>query len=265
MVASLSGQGDVVSIKEMTSMAKVAVTGASGRMGKAVIEAVEQADGVVVSATHDVGADLSVALQAADVVIDFTVHSFTDELLAVAHELKVPLVIGTTGHSDAQRAAIQDAGQSIPVVYAPNFSVGVNTLFWLTGKAAEILGNQHFDIEVTEMHHRHKIDAPSGTARRLLEVICESTGQSIDQDVDHGRLGNIGPRPTGRIGMHTLRGGDVVGDHTVMFAADGERVELTHKASSRMTFASGAVRAAQWLLAQKEVGVFDMQDVLGLR
>jgi 4-hydroxy-tetrahydrodipicolinate reductase len=143
-------------------------------------------------------------------------------------------------------------------------SVGVNTLFWLTIQAARILKQDTFDIEVTEMHHRHKIDAPSGTARRLLEILNEETGTSYHDDIAHGRLGNIGPRKPREIGMHTLRGGDVVGDHTVMFAADGERVELTHKASSRMTFASGAVRAALWL-QDKPAGLYDMQDVLELK
>ncbi|MFN5639004.1 MAG: 4-hydroxy-tetrahydrodipicolinate reductase, partial [Akkermansiaceae bacterium] len=137
-------------------------------------------------------------------------------------------------------------------------------LFWLTSQAARILKQDTFDLEVTEMHHRHKIDAPSGTARRLLEILNEETGTSYNEDIAHGRFGNIGPRKPREIGMHTLRGGDVVGDHTVMFAADGERVELTHKASSRMTFAAGAVRAALWL-QDKPAGLYDMQDVLELR
>jgi 4-hydroxy-tetrahydrodipicolinate reductase len=137
-------------------------------------------------------------------------------------------------------------------------------LFYLTRKAAQILDNDHFDIEVTEMHHRHKIDAPSGTARRLLDILNEETQTSYDNNVTHGRVGNIGARPNQEIGMHTLRGGDVVGDHTVMFATDGERFELTHKASSRMTFASGAVRAAVWLETQP-AGLYDMQDVLNLK
>lgn len=241
----------------------VLVTGSSGRMGQTVIQATKDA-GATVSATHDSGEDLAAAIAKSDVIIDFTVHHFTDELISACVEAKIPLVMGTTGHSDEQRARIVEASKLIPIVYAPNFSVGVNTLFWLTAQATRILGNDEFDIEVTEMHHRHKIDAPSGTARRLLEVLCEETGQSLDDDVDHGRFGNIGPRPSKRIGMHTLRGGDVVGDHTVMFAADGERLELTHKASSRMTFASGAVRAAKWLLEQP-AGLYDMQDVLGLK
>lgn len=242
---------------------KITVTGSSGRMGQTVIQAISENADAEAYATHDAGEDLAKALAGADAVIDFTLHSFTTELLDAAVENNVRLVIGTTGHSEVERDLIHAAAKVIPIVYAPNFSVGVNTLFWLTRHAARILGNEQFDIEVVEMHHRHKIDAPSGTARRILEILNEETGTSYDGDVAHGRFGNIGARPSREIGMHTLRGGDVVGDHTVMFAAEGERVELTHKASSRMTFASGAVRAALWL-KDNPVGLYDMQDVLGL-
>lgn len=245
-------------------MLSILVTGAKGRMGQAVIQAVEEEANTKLGATHDKGQDLKLAMKQAKAIIDFTVHDFTDEVIKAAVDLKKPLVIGTTGHSEAQREAIAKASEVIPIVYAPNFSIGVNTLFWLTRKAAEILGNERFDIEVTEMHHRHKIDAPSGTARRILEILNEATDTSYDDDIDHGRFGNIGPREQGKIGMHTLRGGDVVGDHTIMFAAEGERVELTHKASSRMTFAAGSVKAALWL-SSKENGLYDMQDVLGLK
>ena len=200
----------------------------------------------------------------ANCVIDFTVHSFTKEVVEAALKHGTRLVIGTTGHSNEEREVIYNAAKTLPVVYAPNYSVGVNTLFWLTRKAARILTQDRFDIEVTEMHHKHKIDAPSGTARRLLEILNEETGTSYDDDIAHGRFGNIGPRKPREIGMHTLRGGDVVGDHTVLFAADGERVELTHKASSRLTFAAGAVRAAIWLQNQP-AGLYDMQDVLDLQ
>ena len=243
---------------------KIAVTGSSGRMGQAVIEAVNANPAAVLYKTHDAGEDLAAALDGADAVIDFTIHSFTSELIAAAKAANTRLVIGTTGHSTDELAAIHEAARTQPVVHAPNFSVGVNTLFWLTRHATRILGNDRFDIEVTEMHHRHKIDAPSGTARRLLDILNEETKTSYEDDVAHGRVGNIGARPSREIGMHTLRGGDVVGDHTVMFAADGERVELTHKASSRMTFASGAVRAALWL-REEPAGLYDMQDVLDLK
>jgi 4-hydroxy-tetrahydrodipicolinate reductase len=243
-------------------MPNLLITGISGRMGQAVIEAAAQAH-VPVAATHDAGQDIDLAISKATCVIDFTIHSFTTTLVESALKHGTSLVIGTTGHSDAERAVIHEAAKSIRIVYAANYSVGVNTLFWLTRQAARILTQDRFDIEVTEMHHKHKIDAPSGTARRILEILNEETGTSYQDDIAHGRFGNIGPRKPREIGMHTLRGGDVVGDHTVLFAADGERIELTHKASSRLTFAAGAVRAACWLEDQP-VGLYDMQDVLGL-
>jgi 4-hydroxy-tetrahydrodipicolinate reductase len=242
----------------------ITVTGSTGRMGLAVQQAVAENPGSSLASTHDVGEDLAAALADADAVIDFTIHSFTKEIVEAALATNTKLVIGTTGHSAEELAVIHEAAKTLPIVHAPNFSVGVNTLFWLTRKAAAILGNDRFDIEVTEMHHRHKIDAPSGTARRLLDILNEETKTSYEDDVAHGRVGNIGARPSQEIGMHTLRGGDVVGDHTVMFAADGERVELTHKASSRMTFAAGSVQAALWL-QDKSSGLFDMQDVLDLK
>ncbi len=242
----------------------ITVTGRNGRMGQSVLAAIEAEAKAAAHSTHDVGEDLTSALSGADAAIDFTLPALTDELLEKAVASGTALVIGTTGHSDEQKAAILEASKSIPIVHASNFSTGVNVLFHLTRKAAAILGNETFDIEVTEMHHRHKVDAPSGTARTLLEILNEETETSYENDVVHGRAGEPGPRPSREIGMHTLRGGDVVGDHTVMFAADGERFELTHKASSRMTFASGAVRAALWLSDQKP-GLYDMQDVLGLK
>ena len=238
-------------------MTKLLITGRSGRMGETLIEAGNENPDTQVTSTHDTGDDLTAAFQDVDAAIDFTVHHFTGDVLDAAIASNTPLIIGTTGHTDEERARIVAAAETLPIVFAPNFSVGVNTLFYLTRKAAQILGNDRFDIEVTEMHHRHKIDAPSGTARRLLEILNEETNTSYEEDIAHGRVGNIGARPSQEIGMHTLRGGDVVGDHTVMFAADGERVELTHKASSRMTFASGAVRAAVWLQDQP-AGLYDL-------
>jgi 4-hydroxy-tetrahydrodipicolinate reductase len=244
-------------------MLSLLVTGVSGRMGQAVVQAAGEAN-VQIAATHDAGQDLAAAMALATCAIDFTVHSFTPTVIETALKYGTHLVIGTTGHTDAERAMIHEAAKSLRIVYSANYSVGVNTLFWLTRQAARVLSQDRFDIEVTEMHHKHKIDAPSGTARRLLEILNEETGTSYQDDVAHGRFGNIGPRKPREIGMHTLRGGDVVGDHTVLFAADGERIELTHKASSRLTFAAGAVRAAAWL-EDKPVGLYDMQDVLGLR
>ncbi len=245
-------------------MTNLLILGRSGRMGQALAEAAEADAHAAVGKTHDHGENLLTAFEGVNAAIDFTVHNFTESVLNAALENNVPLVIGTTGHSDEEKARIVEASKTLPIVFAANYSVGVNTLFYLTQKAAQILGNDTFDIEVTEMHHKHKIDSPSGTARRLLEILNDETGTSYKEDVTHGREGNIGPRPSKEIGMHTLRGGDVVGDHTVMFAADGERVELTHKASSRMTFSSGAVRAAIWLQGRAP-GLYDMQDVLGLK
>ncbi len=246
-------------------MAKIhlLVTGYRGRMGQAVLEAASLSDGVEVHARVEAGDPLEPAIEGCDTIIDFTTHRFTSELLDLAVRHGVRLVSGTTGHSEEERQHIAEAAKSIPAVFAPNFSVGVNTLFWLTRKATEILGPD-FDLEVVEMHHRHKTDAPSGTARRLAEILAEVRDLDYDQDTRHGRLGDTGARSSNEIGVHALRGGDVVGDHTVVFAGDGERVELTHKASSRMTFALGAVRAAQWL-QNASPGLYDMQDVLGLR
>lgn len=242
-------------------MLEVLVTGVSGRMGQAVLAAVEQNPAASVGATHDAGMDLAEAIEGCRVIIDFSFHGFTRELLAEAVSRNIPVVIGTTGHTDEEREVIVSASEKIPVVFASNYSVGVNTLFWLTRKAAGLL-TDGFDIEVVEMHHRHKIDSPSGTARTLVEILCEESGMSMQGDVVYGREGNVGPRPAKQIGVHALRGGDVVGDHTVVFAADGERVELAHKASSRMTFANGAVRAALWLKDQP-AGLYNMEDVLG--
>lgn len=240
----------------------ILVTGISGRMGQAIKQAVELNPDTQMTATHDVGQDIDAALRQADIAIDFSFHGFTGELLRAAVEQQKPLVIGTTGHSDEEKQAIFAAAKSIPIVFASNYSVGVNTLFWLTRKASRIL--QGFDVEIVEMHHHHKLDAPSGTARTLAEIVCEESGLDYKEDVMHGREGLVGARPQRQIGMHSLRGGDVVGDHTVIYATDGERVELTHKASGRMTFAGGAVRAALWL-ANRPAGLYSMQDVLGFK
>jgi 4-hydroxy-tetrahydrodipicolinate reductase len=241
---------------------KLLVTGCKGRMGQAVIDAAD-AQGVKVGAGFDVGDSLPMSLELCDCVIDFTSHQFTAELLAECLKQQKSLVIGTTGHTNDELAAIRQASQSIPIVFASNFSVGVNTLFWLTRKAAELLGPD-FDLEVVEMHHRLKKDSPSGTARTLVEILANVRDLLYDTDTRHGRFGDVGARTKTEIGVHAVRGGDVVGDHTVIFANVGERVELTHKASSRDTFANGAVRAARWLEG-KPAGIYDMQDVLGLK
>lgn len=249
----------------MSDPLNILVTGFRGRMGQAVASAVSDDPDTRIAAGIDLGDSLTDALEKSQTVIDFTLPSFTDELIEGCLESTLPLVMGTTGHDDKQLDLIQKASEQIPIVHAPNYSVGVNTLFWLTRKTTEILGDG-FDLEVVEMHHRHKKDSPSGTARRLAEILAEAKGLSYDDDCKHGRFGDVGARTATEIGVHALRGGDVVGDHTVIYAADGERVELTHKASSRMTFAKGAVRAAKWI-AEKDLkkGLFDMQDVLGLK
>jgi 4-hydroxy-tetrahydrodipicolinate reductase len=243
---------------------RVLINGARGRMGQALIGcAAADPASFELSSGLDVGDDLAAALPACDAVIDFT-HA--DSTVAVAEACAAAgkiLVIGTTGHNDADRARISELSKKIPIVFAPNFSVGVNTLFWLVRKATEILGSD-FDLEVVEMHHRLKKDSPSGTARRLAEILAEVRDLDYDKNVIHGREGMVGERQKTEIGMHAVRGGDVVGDHTVIYANVGERVELTHKASSRDTFAKGALRAARWAQGQKP-GLFDMQDVLGLK
>ena len=218
---------------------------------------------VIVAGEIDAGDDLPAALASCDAVVDFSHHSFTQELVAACRDQGKLLVIGTTGLSPETEAMIREVSRTLPIVFAPNYSVGVNTLFWLTRKATEILGSG-FDLEVVEMHHNKKIDSPSGTARRLAEILCEVEKLSYAEDVRHGRCGNVGARTRREVGMHAVRGGDVVGDHTVIYAAQGERVELTHKASSRDTFANGAIRAAKWLRGRPN-GLYDMQDVLGLR
>lgn len=239
------------------------IHGSRGRMGQTLIACAAEDSGLRVSAGIDVGDDFASAVPACDAVIDFSHHATVELVLAQCAQHKKTLVIGTTGHTDAQIAAIDRAAQQVPIVFAPNYSIGVNTLFWLTRKAAEILGPS-FDLEVVEMHHRMKKDAPSGTAKRLAEILADASGLSYASDARHGRQGIVGERTASEIGVHAIRGGDVVGDHTVIFATMGERVELTHKASSRETFARGALRAAQWAHG-KSPGLYDMQDVLGLK
>jgi 4-hydroxy-tetrahydrodipicolinate reductase len=211
----------------------------------------------------DEGDDLRTVLGKGDVVIDFSSHSATLALATLCAKNKKAMVIGTTGHSEPVRSKIVKLSSQIPMVWSSNFSTGVNALFWLTRKAAEILGPR-FDLEIVEMHHRLKRDAPSGTAETLAKVLADVRRQQLKKVLRHGRAGIVGERRSEEIGMHSIRGGDVVGDHTVIFAGAGERVELTHKASSRETFANGALRAARWVVEQRP-GLYDMQDVLGLK
>jgi 4-hydroxy-tetrahydrodipicolinate reductase len=239
----------------------VLINGAKGRMGQALIHAAREMN-LNVGAALDAGDDLKAALQESDVIVDFSSHAATKGLLEAAVAARKPIVIGTTGHSAEDKAQLLKLANQVPCVWAGNFSVGVNLLFALTRRASAVLGAD-YDAEVIEMHHRFKKDAPSGTAARLLEIILEERKLNADA-LRHGREGITGERKPTEVGIHAVRGGDVVGDHTVIFAALGERVELTHKASDRGIFARGALRAAEWVVKQKP-GVYDMQDVLGLK
>lgn len=236
---------------------KFLVNGFKGRMGKAIAEAAELAGAQV--AGCDLGDDPSKLIADCDVAVDFSFRDATAPLARLCAENKKPLVIGTTGHTPEQRAEIAACAKEIPIVWAGNYSVGVNLLNYLAKIASRIL-DKSYDVEIVEMHHRHKKDAPSGTAEKLKEIVRAERGVGEDS-VCYGRKGLVGERPSGEIGVHSLRGGSVVGDHTVIFAADGERVELVHKASDRKIFASGAVRAAFWL-AGKKAGLYGMEDVL---
>lgn len=267
-------------------MTKVAVIGAAGRMGRVLIEAVHKAAGLSVGVAIErpgstvlgsdagelagvgkigvpVSDDLTKALDQFDVLIDFTRPEVTLSNLALCRAHHKRMVIGTTGFNAQQKQVITEAGREIGIVFAPNMSIGVNLCFKLLEIAAKALGNE-VDIEIIEAHHRHKIDAPSGTALRMGEVIAAATGRDLQDCAVYGRQGQTGERDRKTIGFATIRAGDIVGDHTVMFADVGERVEISHKASSRMNFANGAVRAAAWLQQQAN-GVYDMQDVLNLK
>ena len=244
-------------------MTRIIITGAKGRMGQALVLCARNFRALEIVGQIDQGDDLAKIIAKCDAVIDFSLHNATPGVAALCAENKKALVIGTTGHSDTEKSAIANHKSQIPMVWSSNYSTGVNTLFWLTRKAAEILGPD-FDLEITEMHHRLKKDAPSGTAKSLAEILAEVRKLQLDKTARHGREGIVGERTQNEIGIHSIRGGDVVGDHTVIFANTGERIELTHKASSRDTFANGALRAAAWVVTQKP-GLYDMQDVLGLK
>jgi len=269
----------------MANPLKVVIAGCSGRMGHALLEgvfadaelelygALDRAENPQlgrdageqfgkVTGVH-VTSDIAAALKGADVLVDFTRPEASMQYLDACQKANVSLVIGTTGFSAEQKLAIEAASKNIPVVFAPNMSVGVTLLINLVQSAAKVL-SEGYDIEIIEAHHRHKIDAPSGTALRLGEAAAAALGRDLEQCAIYGREGVTGERDPSTIGFATVRGGDVVGDHTVLFAGIGERVELTHKASSRATFALGALRAAKFLNGKKS-GQFDMQDVLGLK
>jgi len=264
---------------------RIGITGAAGRMGRTLIDALDLVEGLALTAAVEnpgsslIGADsgemagrgkngvpmvgeLAAVIGEMDVLIDFSVPDASLANVALCAERGVALVIGTTGFSAAQQQKIEAAAGHIPICKSSNFSTGVNLCFKLLDMAARVLGND-VDIEVYEAHHRHKIDAPSGTALSMGRVVADALGRDLDKVAVYGREGQTGARDRETIGFATVRAGDIVGDHTVTFAAEGERVEITHKASSRMAFARGAVRAAGWL-AGRDAGLYDMQDVLGL-
>ena len=244
-------------------MTKIIITGAKGRMGQTLVSCAARFPDIQIAGQVDVGDDLRRIISKCDAVIDFSSHDATAGVVELCAANKKALVIGTTGHSDSEKSKIANRESQIPIVWSSNFSVGVNALFWLTRKAAKILGSG-FDLEIVETHHRLKKDAPSGTAKTLAEILAEVRKVQLSKVAKHGREGIVGERTNEEIGIHSVRVGDVVGDHTVVFATTGERVELTHKASSRETFANGALRAALWVVKQKP-GLYDMQDVLGLK
>lgn len=242
---------------------RFAIAGKNGRMGKMLIEAVEAAPDAALGAAFDIGDDADAALAQADCLIDFTRPDGTLAHLELCRRRGVHMVIGTTGFSPGQKQQIEAAAREIPIVFAPNMAVGVNAVFKLLDVAARIL-DEGYDIEVIEAHHRHKVDAPSGTALRMGEVVAAALGRDLKECAVYGREGHTGERPATQIGFSTIRGGDIVGDHTVLFAGTGERIEITHKSASRMSYALGSLRAARFL-RDKAHGLFDMQDVLGLR
>ena len=268
----------------MTKM-RIAVAGSSGRMGRALLEAVLQSTDLQLSAALEISGNASVgkdagelvgspcgvavsvdiekALAGSDVLIDFTRPEGTAEHVAACRRLGVKLVIGTTGFSDAQKKEIAAAAQDVSIVMAPNMSVGTNLVFKLSEMAARVL-NEGYDVEIIEAHHRHKVDAPSGTALHIGNIIAGALGRNLDDCAIYGREGVTGERKASTIGFATVRGGDIVGEHTVMFAGPGERVEIVVRSGSRATYAQGALRAARYLAARGH-GLFDMQDVLGLR
>ncbi len=267
-------------------MIRIGVTGASGRMGRVVIEAIHEAEGVRLGAATvragstlvgcDAGEmagvgnlgvpitdDLECVVDHFDVLIDFTLPDATEDHLDICHRHTKSIVIGTTGFSDEQKQKIADCAERVPVVFAPNMSVGVNLTFKLLEIAARVLGDE-VDIEIIEANHRNKVEAPSGTALGMGEVIAKTLDRDLKECAIYGREGHTGKRKPRTIGFETIRAGDIVGEHTAMFAGLGERVEITHRASSRMTFAKGAVRAAVWMVS-KSSGLYDMQDVLSLK
>ena len=268
----------------MSTSPRIGILGAGGRMGRILIQAVQQAGFQLAAAAERpesslvgtdagelagigaVGVKVSGSLEAVltdvDVVIDFTAPVATEQHLKICRDAGVAMVIGTTGLSDEQKQLLNDTAKQIPVVYAANYSVGVNVSIKLLELAAQVFGDT-VDIEIIEAHHRHKVDAPSGTALMMGEAVADTLGRNLKEVAVYGREGHTGPRDRQTIGFETIRGGDIVGEHTVMFIGEGERVEVTHKATNRMNFASGAVRAAASVVG-RDAAKYDMKDVLGL-
>jgi len=260
-------------------MVKLAVTGAAGRMGSLIAKlALEDKEFKLVGVTERPDSELigkefapgvkfypsiSEIPEKPDVVIDFTTPEATEKLLKEAKELEVALVIGTTGLTEEQKKLIEETAKSVPIVFSPNMSLGVNLLFKLVEEAAKALKDKGYDVEIFEIHHRFKKDAPSGTAVKLAEIVAENLGVDLEKSAVYGRKGIVGERKPDEVGVLSARMGDVVGDHTVYFATLGERIELTHRATSRETFARGALTAAKWV-ADKEAGLYTMFDVLGI-
>ena len=274
-----------MSQQENKQIINVGVIGAGGRMGRMLIEAVQENPQTTLNAAIErqgsslVGADagevaaigrldvqivddLKAVINDIDVLIDFSLPYATEQNMQICAANKVAMVIGTTGFNEQQEQVLKEASKQIAIVYAGNYSTGVNLSLKLLGMAAKAFGSDA-DVEVIEAHHKHKIDAPSGTAYMMAEAVAEARGQNLKDVAVYGREGQTGERKAGSIGIHAIRGGEIIGDHTVMFIADGEVVEITHRARARMTFAAGAVRAATWVIKQ-EVGQYNMQDVLGL-
>jgi len=252
---------------------KVAIAGANGRMGRTLIEGVLAEPALKLAAALDVAgkevqgmaitADVKAAVAACDVLVDFTRPEGTLSHLRACVQARKKMVIGTTGFSENDKAEIAKAGKEIAIVMSPNFAIGVNVVFKLAETAAAALGDA-YDVEIIEAHHRHKVDAPSGTALKLGEVVAGALKRNLAKDAQHGRQGDTGERPPKQIGFHAIRGGDIVGEHTVVFAGIGERVEVAVRSQSRMTYAAGALRAALWL-ENRGPGLYDMADVLGLK
>jgi len=242
---------------------KIAIAGAGGKMGRTLIEAVAADPSLKLAATFDIGDDIARAVATCDALIDFTRPEGTLQHLDACVAAGKSIVIGTTGFTPEQMARIDAAAKRIPVMLSPNFAVGVNVVFKLAEVAAKALG-EGYDIEVIEAHHRQKVDAPSGTALEIGRILARALGRDLDQVAAHGREGDTGARPAKEIGFHAIRGGDIVGEHTVVFAGVGERVEVTVRSHSRMSYASGALRAAKWLQG-KAPGRYDSFDVLGFK